>query len=226
VRATRTGCGHKVRCSYAEAIHPTCGGRSAADRYFALGPTLKFSYPGGKVNAPEVSLRGVGGWSACKPRSVRRGLAVYGRAFIPPCRAWAIIYLGPASPRGSCSLPGARGRRAASRPEGLRSCLALLRVGVAWPPALLPAPVVSYTTFSPLPARTPAVCLCGPVPGFPRPGVARHPALRSADFPRRANPPRSPGQPAAESIIPAGQGVVNRMTDFLPAVNPALTGSV
>ena len=43
------------------------------------------------------------------------------------------------------------------------SCLALLLVGVAWPLALLPAPVVSYTTFSPSPALTPALCLCGPI---------------------------------------------------------------
>jgi hypothetical protein len=31
----------------------------------------------------------------------------------------------------------------------LRPCLALLPTGVAWPPALLRTPVVSYTTFSP-----------------------------------------------------------------------------
>ena len=188
---------------------------------FRARPNLKVFVKGMKRHAPKVSLRGVGGRSACKPRSVRRGAAVYGGAFIPPHRAWAIISLGPASPRGSCSLPGARRRRAASGPEGLRSCLALLRVGVAWPPALLPAPVVSYTTVSPLPARAPAVCLCGPVPGFPRPGVARHPALRSADFPRRANPPRSPGQPVAGTIILAGPGVVNhRAGPVGPALGP------
>ena len=33
--------------------------------------------------------------------------------------AWVIISLGRVSPRGSCSLPGARGRRAASRPKAL-----------------------------------------------------------------------------------------------------------
>jgi hypothetical protein len=29
-------------------------------------------------------------------------------------------------------------------------CLTLLQAGVAWPQVLLPTPVVSYTTFSPL----------------------------------------------------------------------------
>ena len=32
-------------------------------------------------------------------------------------------------------------------------CLALLPAGVAWPSALLQTPVVSYTTFSPLPPK-------------------------------------------------------------------------
>ena len=49
-----------------------------------------------------------------------------------------------------CSLPGIQGKRAASPPEGVHPCLALLPMGVAWPQALLPAPVVSYTTISPL----------------------------------------------------------------------------
>ena len=35
--------------------------------------------------------------------------------------------------------------------QPLHSCLALLLSGVAWPQLLLPAPVVSYTTFSPSP---------------------------------------------------------------------------
>ena len=34
-----------------------------------------------------------------------------------------------------------------------RPCLALLPVGVAWPPGSPRTPVVSYTTFSPLPDR-------------------------------------------------------------------------
>jgi len=57
---------------------------------------------------------GLGFGSACKPRSVHHRQAVYGlAAFIPSACGWAIISLGPASPRGSCSLPGARRGRAA-----------------------------------------------------------------------------------------------------------------
>ena len=44
---------------------------------------------------------------------------------------------------------------------GSFSCLTLHRMGVAWPPLLPKAPVVSCTTFSPLLLR--AVCLCGPI---------------------------------------------------------------
>ena len=44
---------------------------------------------------------------------------------------------------------------------GSLSCLTLHRKGVAWLPALLPAPVVSYTAFSPLHLR--ADCFCGPI---------------------------------------------------------------
>jgi hypothetical protein len=64
------------------------------------------------------------------------GFTVYAKKLLPVLRAWAIISLS--------SLPGTQMRRAASRP-----CLALLPAGVAWPPALLRTPVVSYTTFSP-----------------------------------------------------------------------------
>ena len=44
---------------------------------------------------------------------------------------------------------------------GSLSCLTLHRKGVAWLPALLLAPVVSYTAFSPLHLR--ADFFCGPV---------------------------------------------------------------
>ena len=49
------------------------------------------------------------------------------------------------------------------------ACLALLPVGFTWPPTSLPAPVVSYTTLSPLPhAAHEAVCFLLHVPsGFP-----------------------------------------------------------
>jgi hypothetical protein len=48
------------------------------------------------------------------------------------------------------------GRPVQGQPQGLplrRPCLALLPVGVAWPPGSPRTPVVSYTTFSPLPGR-------------------------------------------------------------------------
>ena len=68
------------------------------------------------------------------------------------------------------------------------SCLALLRMGVAWPSRLPGPPVVSYTAFSPLP---PAIChpwrrfvSVALSIGLPRPGVTRHPTLGSPDFPR------------------------------------------
>ncbi len=70
--------------------------------------------------------------------------------------SWVRIYLGCLSPNSSCSLPGDRMSRADSF-----SCLTLHRMGVTCPTLLPAAPVVSYTTFSPLLLR--AVCLCGPI---------------------------------------------------------------
>jgi len=71
-----------------------------------------------------------------------------------------------------------------------RSCLALLPAGVAWLRILLPAPVGSYPTFSPLPSlqgrRSVSVALSNGSPGVspaPIPGVTRRCALWSADFP-------------------------------------------
>jgi hypothetical protein len=79
-------------------------------------------------------------------------------------------------------------------------CLTLLQAGVAWPQTLPPAPVVSYTTFSPLPpapahlhqiqkfgggVKVGGGLFLWPDPsGCPVPGVSRHLALWSADFPR------------------------------------------
>ena len=60
----------------------------------------------------------------------------------------AIIYLERQLPAVSSSLPGAQMERAAPCP-----CLALLLMGVTWPPLSPATPVVSYTTFSPLPGR-------------------------------------------------------------------------
>ena len=60
-----------------------------------------------------------------------------------------------------------------ARRSGLRPCLALLPVGVAWPPVSPRAPVVSYTTFSPSPQQRKlprslgcvgCLLFCGPLP--------------------------------------------------------------
>ncbi len=111
-----------------------------------------------------------GAQSACKPDSVPSS---------PRARA-AVIYLGRRLPAASCGLPGGRGRRAASRRSArLPSCLALLPVGFAWPDLSPGPPVVSYTTFSPLPTRRSAVCFCGTVRRVAPPGC--YPAPRSVE---------------------------------------------
>ncbi len=73
------------------------------------------------------------------------------KGFLPHTSRSVIIHLGSMSPLSSSSLPEVQGQRAIPRPNGLHLCLALLPMGVTWPQTLLPAPVVSYTTFSPLP---------------------------------------------------------------------------
>ena len=74
------------------------------------------------------------------------------KPFILQAPVGAIIYLGPHVTVGLVQ-PTRNSRGTSSPPSayGLRSCLALLPVRVTWPPALLSTPVVSYTTFSPLP---------------------------------------------------------------------------
>jgi len=76
-------------------------------------------------------------------------------------------------------------------PKMLFPCLTLHRKGVAWPLALLPAPVVSYTAFSPWHA-----CACGmflwPDPeACASPGVTWLPALWCTDFPHRREQQRA-----------------------------------
>jgi hypothetical protein len=104
-----------------------------------------------------------------KPHSVQRS----GDISIPT-HAWVTIYLGRTSPCASCSLPRTLTSEEAMRRAASCPCLALLPVGVAWPPTLLQAPVVSYTNkgfqafvaISPLPSSQSdawAVCFCGPI---------------------------------------------------------------
>jgi len=118
--------------------------------------------------------------SIYKPHSVKRGLL-----------ASAIISLGHASPHDSCSLPetsasGFAPENSGDEPPPTRRfcpCSALLQMGVTWLHLLPDAPVVSYTTFSPLPGYPGGLFLWPNPVGYPTPGVTRHRALWSADFP-------------------------------------------
>ncbi len=85
------------------------------------------------------------------------------------------------APLGRSSLYAVYPRLIAERAVP-RLCLTLLPAGVAWPPALLQTPVVSYTTFSP----SPKGCLfLWPDPiDYSIPRFPRRRALWSADFPR------------------------------------------
>ena len=99
-----------------------------------------------------------------------------------PAKPGRTISLGSASLRTSCSLPGTQMGRAAPRP-----CLALLQVGFSVRPPLPKARCALTAPFHP--------CLCSLTEaiggllsvalsiGFRRPGVTRHPALWSSDFP-------------------------------------------
>ena len=109
------------------------------------------------------------------------------RRVLPPlAAACATISLGPTLPSGSSSLPGAQRGRAVPCPQA--------DVAPAWPCSQwgLPGRAHCWTRrwsltppFHPHRSLTrAAVVFCGPVRGFPRPGVARHRALWSADFPR------------------------------------------
>jgi len=74
-----------------------------------------------------------------------------------------VIYLGRRLPVASCGLPETRMGRAVPR-----LCLALLPVGVTWPPVSPRTPVVSYTTFSPLPGWLTNLAVCFSVALFRR----------------------------------------------------------
>ena len=87
----------------------------------------------------------------------------------------ATISLGRRSPDASCGLPGTRRRpKPPDRTGHPRPCLALLRVGHAWPRRSPAAPVSSYLTLSPLPGSPRAVCSLLRLPRVTTPG--RYPA--------------------------------------------------
>ena len=122
-----------------------------------------------------------------------------------------IIPLGPALLTGSSSLPGGVGRavlslrlgrrralrRSGDPRSGVPPYLALLRAGFCLPSALQQTRCALTAPFHhcpPLPLRASARQALRPTVGcvfsvplsfeLPRPGVTRHTALRSSDFPR------------------------------------------
>jgi hypothetical protein len=126
----------------------------------------------------------------------------YGRAIgrrykpssVPRCRG-GIISLGAPLPAPSSSLPGTLTERAAPRPL---FCLAPGGVYHAAP--VTGRAVRSYRTVSPLPVPVRAIGGLFSVAlsvALRRPGVTRHPALRSSDFPRH----RSAAIPLASRIV-------------------------
>ena len=115
-----------------------------------------------------------------KPHSVQQRKPVYTRRLLPgalPGRSsFCAVY--PELKEGE-QPPVCRSRH--------HPCLALLPVGVAWPPALLQTPVVSYTTFSPLPLawRSVSVALSS---RLPRSGFS--PAPCSLEYGLSSMPPK------------------------------------
>ncbi len=96
---------------------------------------------------------------------------------------------------------------------GLRGylCLALLPAGVTWPPALLPAPVGSYPTFSLSPGNRlrgyRGYLFLWPCPAaYTTPDVLRRRALWSADFPLAAYAPSDHPTGLGTLIIPCPGG--------------------
>lgn len=105
-----------------------------------------------------------------KPHSVhRQGISE------ETTEGWGIIYLGGLLPIHSCDLPGTQMRRAASS-----SLLDLAPNGGCPAAALLHTPVVSYTTFSPLPRKAGWYISVARSGRLPRPGY--YPALRSMEY--------------------------------------------
>ena len=131
-----------------------------------------------------------------KPSSVPRG----GR----------IIHLGPLLPTASCGLPGTRTERAAPCP-----LFGLAPGGVYRATTVTSVPVRSYRTLSPLPVPRTAIGGLLSVAlsiASRRPGVTRHRALRSPDFPRTARPVRAP--PPVRDLFSLRRRESSRSTTF------------
>ncbi len=107
-------------------------------------------------------------------------------------RRGGIIYLGPTLLPASCSLPGTQTARATPHP-----LFGLAPGGVCHATPVTSGPVRSYRTLSPLPVPRGAIggLLSAALSvALRRPGVTRHPALRSSDFP--------PAEPEGPPAIP------------------------
>ena len=140
------------------------------------------------TQTPEGILRGGG----CG-RPVSRVLSSDGERFtvaLRPARRRLGNHLsGPARHRGArAAYPGLKesepppARRRASPLLGLAPGGGCLAAGIA-----AGAGGLLHHLFTLTPAEAGAVVFCGPLRGFPRPGVTRHRALRSADFPQTAH---------------------------------------
>ncbi len=119
-------------------------------------------------------------------RDGRRQLSARIKPSSVPSRG-RIIHLGSPSPATSCGLPGIRTGRATPHP-----LFGLAPGGVYRATPVTSGPVRSYRTFSPLPVPQAAIGGLFSVAlsvASRRPGVTRHPALWSSDFPPAAEPP-------------------------------------
>ena len=117
-------------------------------------------------------------------------------------RVWAVISLGPRVAAGL--MQPTRSSRGTSSPSpacGLAPARPCSRWGLpgrshCWPRRWSLAPPFH-------PCLVEAVVFCGPIHGLPRPGVARHRALGSADFPQAVSTARDrPADPLSTSILP------------------------
>ncbi len=127
----------------------------------------------------------------------------------------AVIHLGGRLPDRSSDRPGSSGG-----PPSDASLLGLAPGGVCHACRVTTTAVGSYPTFSPLPVRVDRRSFfCGTFQGLPPPGVTRHPALWSSDFPlelknssdRRPTLPRNlffpnglVGQPVGSDVLFSG----------------------
>ena len=125
------------------------------------------------------------------------------RVLVPRRAAVTAISLGPTLLPASSSLPGTQMVRAAPRP-----LFGLAPGGVCHATSVTSGPVRSYRTLSPLPvrpARTRAaiggLLSAALSVALRRPGVTRHSALRSSDF-----PPANPFGPASDPYSHAPHG--------------------